>query len=208
MQQYSQMAVNGQYSAIPSNITGNPVLSAQLNQMAQQMAQQQGKTFSPITSSAQGSSAADLTGQAASIQAQANGAEQNFNLMLNIAQQGGVNDNNVPILNTLQNNVNRGLTSSAAVANFQSLIQSVRSQYAAILGGGTITVEALQEAQQLIPNDVSISALQSLGANLKSDAQNRIVGINQQISSLQGGGGNSGGYGTTGSTGTLTWDNI
>lgn len=181
------MAANGQYSAIPSSITSNPVLSAQLNAAAKQI----NPNFSPITSTAQGSSASDLTGQSSQIQAQANGAEQNFNLMLNIAKQGGVNDANVPILNTLQNNVNRGLTSSAAVANFQSLIQSVRSQYASILGGGTVTVEALQEAQSLIPNDISLSALQSLGQNLKSDAANRVTGINQQIQSLSGGGNQS-----------------
>lgn len=194
--QYAQMAANGQYSAIPSSITSNPVLSAQLNAAAKQI----NPSYSPVTSTAQGVSAGDLTKQGAEIQAQANGAEQNFNLMLNIAKQGGVNDANVPILNTLQNNVNRGLTSSAAVANFQSLIQSVRSQYASILGGGTVTVEALQEAQSLIPNDISLSALQSLGQNLKSDATNRVTGINQQIQSLSGGGnqsssGNSGGGG-------------
>lgn len=205
MQQYAQMAANGQISSIPSSITGNPVLSAQLNAAAKAL----NPNYSPITSAAQGSSAADLTGQKSSIQAQANGAEQNFNLMTNIAKQGGVNDTNVPILNTLQNNVKRGLTSSAAVANFQSLIQSVRSQYAAILGGGTVTVEALQEAQSLIPSDISLSALQSLGQNLKSDAQNRIVGIDQQIQSLQGGGGGSSGYNTSGNTGgALSWDNI
>lgn len=203
---YVQMAANGQISAIPSSITSNANLSGQLNAAAKA----RNPNYSPITSAAQGSSSADLTGQASSIQAQANGAEQNFNLMLDIAQKGGVNDVNVPILNTLQNNVNRGLTSSEAVTSFQSLIQSVRSQYAAILGGGTVTVEALQEAQTLVPNDISISALQSLGQNLKSDAQNRVAGITQQIQSL--------GQGQTspqaapqlgnGMNSSLTWDTI
>ncbi len=181
--QYAQMAANGQISAIPAAITSNPVLSAQINAAAKAI----NPSYNPITSAAQGSSATDLTGQASSIQAQANGAEANFTLMENIAKQGGVNDTNVPIINTLQQNVARGLTSSDAVANFQSLIQSVRSQYASILGGGTVTVEALQEAQSLIPNDISLSALSSLGTNLKSDAANRVAGINQQISTLSGG---------------------
>lgn len=183
MQQYAQMAAQGQYSAIPSFITSNPVLSAQLNAAAKSL----NPNYTPLQSVAQGASVGDLTNQVSSIQSQANGAEKNFDLMVNIARQGGVNDVNVPILNNLQNNVNRGLTSSAAVANFQSLIQSVRSQYAAILGGGTVTVEALQEAQTLVPNDISISALQSLGAVLKADAQNRVQGINQQIDQLKSG---------------------
>lgn len=204
MRQYAQMAANGQIASIPASITGNTVLSAQLNAAAKAI----NPNFTPITSAAQGSSAADLTGQASAIQAQANGAEANFDLMLNIAKQGGVNDANVPILNTLQNNVNRGLTSSAAVANFQSLIQSVRSQYASILGGGTVTVEALQEAQSLIPNDISISALESLGQNLKSDAQNRVAGLNQQIQALGGGANATGGTSTASSGGQITWANI
>lgn len=128
-----------------------------------------------------------LQQQASSLQAQANGAEQNYNLLLSNARQGGVNDTNVPIINALQQNIQRGLASKDAVTNFKSLIQSVRSQYAAILGGGTVTVEALQEAQSLIPDDISLGALQSLGATLKSDAINRIEGIHQQIRNLQGG---------------------
>jgi len=203
MNQYAQMAAKGQYSAIPSFITSNPVLSAALNTAAKQI----NPSFSPTTSIAQGSSAADLTSQASSIQAQANGAEQNFNLLLNLAKQGGVNDANQPILNQLQKNVQLGLTSNESVASFNSLIQSVRSQYASILGGGTVTVEALQEAQSLIPDNISLSALQSLGTNLKYDAANRVAGINQQIQTLGGG---ATGQTTTGGnqTGNITWDNI
>ncbi len=50
MQQYAQMAVSGQYSAIPSFITSNPVLNAQLNVAAKGL----NPNFTPI--SAQGAS--------------------------------------------------------------------------------------------------------------------------------------------------------
>lgn len=203
MNTYIQMAANGQYGAIPSTITGNPVLNAEVIQGAQKA----NPSFDPVTSGAKGASAVELTKQGSAVQSQANGAEANFNLMLDIAQKGGVNDMNVPILNTLQQNVQRGLTSSAAVTNFQSLIQSVRSQYASILGGGTVTVEALQEAQSLIPQDISITALQALGQNLKKDAQNRVTGINEQIKTLTGRGGasTSGAKTTTPITSNTVW---
>lgn len=205
LQQYAQMAANGQYSAIPSSITGNPVLSAQLNQAAKAL----NPNYNPITSTAQGAAqasnvqtastegvqaGAQLTQQVAGIQSSANGAEANFTLMNNIAKQGGVNDTNVPVLNTLQQNVQKGLTSSSAVTSFQALLQSVRSQYATILGGGTSSVEALQEAQSLIPDNISLGALDSLGTNLKSDAQNRIMGIQQQINTLNNGSSNTGSH--------------
>lgn len=50
MQQYAQMAVNGNYSAIPSSVTSNPVLNAQLNVAAQAL----NPSFSPVQ--AQGAS--------------------------------------------------------------------------------------------------------------------------------------------------------
>jgi len=91
--------------------------------------------------------AGDLTGQSSLIQAQAGGAEANFNLLLNIARQGGVNDTTVPIINTIKRNVERGLTSSDAVTTFNSVIQSgtPRSMHR-ILGGGTPTDATRREA--------------------------------------------------------------
>jgi len=195
MAQYAQMAANGQYSAIPSSITSNPVLSAQLNAAAQQI----NPAYNPIASQAQGatqasniqtlgtagaSSAAGLTQQMSQLQSSANGAEANFNLLTNIAQQGGVNNFDQPALNQIEQNVKKGLIGDDAVIQFRSIIQTVRSQYASIIGGGTPSVEALQEAQQIIPDNVSINSLKNLGVNLRADAQNRIAGIQQQISSL------------------------
>ncbi len=74
--QYAQMAANGQYSAIPSTITANPVLSAQLNAAASAI----NPAYNPIASTAQGNvqssniqslGTAQTAGQAAGIQAQA-----------------------------------------------------------------------------------------------------------------------------------------
>lgn len=150
-------------------------------------------------------SAGELTQQSSLIQAQAGGAEANFHLLLNLAKQGGVNQTNVPILNTIKRNVERGTVSSEAVTTFNSVIQSVRAQYASILGGGTPTDATRREAEAQIPNDVSIAALDSISRALAQEANNRIVGYNQQIQGLtnqnQMGGGFGGG-------GTVTWDNL
>lgn len=180
LQTYAQAYASGQANTIPSSITGNAVLNAQALEMAKQI----NPDFNANVAGAQGTSAADLTGKASELQSQANGAEANFNLLSNIAKQGGVNDGNVPILNTIQQNVQRGLASNEAVVNFKSILQSVRDQYAAILGGGTVTDSGRQQALSLIPDDVSLSALQSVGQNLKSDAGNRIAGIQNQVKNL------------------------
>jgi hypothetical protein len=196
LQTYAQLRASGQETQVPSSISGNAVLNAQVTKMAQAI----NPSYNANVTGALGTSAADLATKASELQANMNGAEANFDLLKNIAKQGGVNDNNVPILNTLQNNVSRGLTSNDSVVSFQSLIQGVRSQYAAVLGGGTVTVESLNEAKSLIPDDVSLSALDSLGVNLKSDAANRIAGIQNQIKSLTSGG--------TQTSGGTSWANI
>lgn len=202
IEQYAQMMATNQGGAIPSTITGNPVLNAQVIARAKQI----NPNFNPTIAGAQMSAIGGLVDQTAQLQAQAQGADANFQLLLNIAQQGGVNQSNVPILNTLQQNVNRGLTSQEAVANFQSILQTVRSQYASIIGGGTVTVESLNEAKSIIPDDVSLSALISLSKNLESDAQNRIQGLNNQISSLSGGA--STGTDTTPQSGVIRWEDL
>lgn len=171
------------------------------------IAQLQGQAAGTQASAASGGqAAAQLTGQLSGIQSSANGAEANFTLLSNIAHQGGVNDTNVPVLNRLQQNVQKGLASKDAVVNFQALIQSVRGQYATILGGGTSSVEALNEAQSLIPDNISLGALDSLGKNLKSDAQNRVAGIQQQIDALNHGSNGSTGNSGGGSTSGFGWN--
>lgn len=151
-----------------------------------------GSSFNPNISSANQSSAADLTTRKNDLQSTFNGVDSNFKLLINTASQGGVNDMNVPVLNTLQQNVARGLASNEAVINFKNTLAAVRSGYAQILGGGTTTVDSQNRAQDAIPDNISLSALQSLGEQLKSEAQNRIQGIDQQIRSITGGGSNSG----------------
>lgn len=188
MEQYAQMAAKGQVANIPSSITSNSVLNAQLNKRAKEI----NSNYNPITSAAQGASAADLTTQASQIQANANGAEANFKLLVDTASKGGVNNNTVPALNALQNNVSRGLTSSEAVTLFRNTLSTVRNQYATILGGGTATDQSRQTASDQIPDDISLSALQALETQLQSESQNRITGINEQIKQLTGGGGTGG----------------
>jgi len=141
-------------------------------------------------------SAVDLKQKASEIQAISNGAEANFNLLVNTAQQGGVNDLNVPILNRLQQNVSRGLTSDSAVALFRATLESVRAQYASILGGGTTTDQSRNAAAQQIPDDISLAALKALESQLKFEAQNRVAGFEQQIQALTAGQGQTGGQTT------------
>lgn len=151
-------------------------------------------------------SAQDLTQQRNQLQSTFNSADANFNLLLNTARQGGVNDMNIPALNTLQQNVARGLASDSAVINFQNTLASVRAQYANILGNGTATVDSQNRAQQAIPDNISLGALESLHRQLTAESQNRLAGIDQTIQGLQGA--TQATPTAPKTTGPITWDNL
>lgn len=137
-----------------------------------------------VVGGAQLTSASDLTQKSSEIQAIANGAEANFTLLVNTARAGGVNDTTVPVLNRLQQNVNRGLASADSVALFRATLESVRSQYASILGGGVASDMARSSANQQIPDDISLAALEALEKQLASEANNRVQGYQNQVNSL------------------------
>lgn len=129
-------------------------------------------------------SAQELTQQANNLKSVLNGADANFRLLIDTAKQGGLNDNNVPALNTLINNAQRGLTSSSAVTNFRATLQEVRNQYANILGGGSATDMSREAANSQIPEDISLGALQALYSQMTSAANNRILGIENQVKTI------------------------
>jgi hypothetical protein len=129
-----------------------------------------------------------LTGQVAQLQSQGAAADANFNLMLSILKKGQINDLNVPILNQLTQNISRGLASDSDVVAFRSALQTVRSQYAAILGGGTPTNETLAMATEKIPDTVSAAALQQVEQTMKAMVNNTVASYNQTIGQYSGGG--------------------
>jgi hypothetical protein len=137
--------------------------------------------------------AGSLTGEVAKIQTMGAAADSNFNLMLDILKRGGINDMNQPVLNQLQQGLSRGLTSNQDVVAFRSGLQTVRSQYAAILGQGTPTDATQAMAAEKIPDTVSLAALQEVERTMKTMINNTVASYNQQIGaySNQGGGGNS-----------------
>ncbi len=137
--------------------------------------------------------AGTLTGQVAQLQTMGNAADTNFNLMLNILKRGGINDMNQPVLNQLQQGLSRGLTSNEDVVAFRSGLQTVRSQYASILGGGTPTDATQAMAAEKIPDTVSLAALQEVERTMKTMVNNTVASYNQQISAYSQGGNNAGG---------------
>jgi len=137
--------------------------------------------------------AGTLTQQVSQLQTVGNAADANFNLILDIAKRGQINDLNQPVLNQLAQGISRGLTSDQDVVAFRSGLQTVRSQYAAILGGGTPTDATQAMAAEKIPDTVSLGALQEVERTMKSLISNTVSSYNQQIGAYSNQGGSGGG---------------
>jgi len=130
----------------------------------------------------------DLTKQLNSLQSQSSGIDNNFNLAINTAIKGGVNDGDVPALNAIKQNVTKGLASNQTVIDFQNSIQQIQNVLTAT-GGGTVD-----------PN-ISQNGLKSLQQQIKSGIANTVKGIQDQIDKIKGGGSSGSGGSYTSSSG-------
>lgn len=173
MNQYAQMAANGQYSAIPSTITSNPVLSAQLNQAASQI----NPNYNPITSVAQGTSAAQNTQTATTAQtnsfngiyntANTNAAlysqQQNAingigNQVMSIMSQANINPTDSQYANLKLNQV-ASQFSSPQYAAFNTAIQSLQARVGQALQAGEVPSTATGNAEAIANGNLKLPAL-------------------------------------------------
>lgn len=178
LQQYAQMAANGQYSAIPSSITSNIALSAQLNAAAKAI----NPSYNPITSQAQGAAAAQNatttgtidTSTAASGYTQAiqqyqqmNTASQAATLqaksVTDILSQSGINSSNSNDYTTAINNL-AGRLGSTNVTALNTAITELQSRYSALLAGnGQTPSSAIAQALSLLnPNSSAAQINQAI----------------------------------------------
>lgn len=210
LQQYAQMAANGQYSAIPSSITSNPVLSAQLNQAAQAI----NPNYNPISSQAQGAAQASNISTAGT--AQTNAYNQVYTNATNAAstysqQQSainaignqalelmantpGINPQSSQFLNTKLNQVSSQF-SSPQYAAFNTAIQSLQARIGAALQAGEIPTAATSNAQAIANGSLTIGALASTLKQVDAEMSS-FVGTQQSLADyakqqMQGGGSTS-----------------
>jgi hypothetical protein len=194
MQQYAQARATGQESLIPSSISGNPALNAQVTAMAQQSnpnynynsaagqaAATQSNTQTAGTASvdANNSIYQKALADSATIGQQLGNVDQLGNLLLSTAQGGGINPYDSKFANQSLAAI-RGQLSGSAQANFDSTMATLKSKIGTLLnaGGGAVTDNVRNQAQKVIDDSLSINALPALLKQIQ--AEGAIVSKNQQ----------------------------
>jgi hypothetical protein len=104
-----------------------------------------------------------------------NTATANLGTLTSFMTKYGINDSNTPVINQLNNKVKAGLTDPGAIAAFKSSLEGLRSEYAQVLSrGGTVTDTSRNQANSLIPDDLSPAQLAIVTSQLSKEGTNAI----------------------------------
>ena len=113
-------------------------------------------------------------------------ADANFQLLVNTAQKAGINDQSSPIINQLQNAISRNIIGNGDLNQFYTGIQTLRTEYATVLArGGQVTDSVRSEANQLIPDNISLANLNKVYQYIKQEGGNVVSGAQAQVQSIQ-----------------------
>lgn len=196
LQTYAQQLASNQGASIPSSISGNPVLQAQVLQMAKQI----NPNFNYNTSQgiAQGQQQVGATGGAiASGQQQTvaqytSAAQQAQNLgqqLTQLVNAAGINPNDVNKVNSFMQGVANN-TSNPNYQTFHNLINDLASTYAQVLtpAGGTVTDKVRDISASLLDATASGQSILQVMKNLDAQVQAKIAGVptNNSPSTLNG----------------------
>lgn len=223
LQQYAQMAASGQYAAIPSAITSNPVLSAQLNAAAKQL----NPNYNPIASTAQGQAAAtniqtggtatpsaynaiyqQALGDYTNLQQSVQNVDQFGSLLTSNMAAGGINPTDVKYANKTLAQI-RAQLSSGAQAQYDTTLAALRSKISGMLSiGGTETPTAITaDAQKILDGSLPLSSLNDVLGRIQQEGnvllQNQAQKVNTAKTGTLGGGSTGNASGSA-----ITWDSI
>lgn len=121
------------------------------------------------------------------VQRSVNTADANFKLILGLMERAGINKAGSPIVNELENKVRAGVIGQGEVAAYRSAITALRQEYAQVLArGGQVTNEVRDEAERLIPENLSMNQLKKVESQIRAEGQTIIDEAKAQVQTIQG----------------------
>lgn len=179
----SKYNVPGLLAAIQNGATADDIISGRANVAATTAATTDAATATPkalAASLTQQQQYLDTTTRSLST------ANSNLSVLQGFMTQYGLNDSSVPLINQLTNKVKAGLLDPGVVAAFNTQVQDLRSEYAQVLAkGGTVTDTSRNEAQSLIPDDLSPAQLQQVATQIQADGSNAVASAQAQVNAIQ-----------------------
>ena len=174
MQQYAQMAANGQLGQVPSSITGNAVLNAQLNQMATAI----NPSYNPVSSSAQSSIITQQTGQTANYKSALQQGQNLASQAKDLIDTFGLNPSELNAANGAIQKIALN-TSDPHYKMLNNYLADISSRYAQILtpAGGSNTDTTRAVASGMLDSLANGTSLETVLDGLDQQAQAVISGV-------------------------------
>lgn len=134
-----------------------------------------------------------------------NTLDANFNLIADpkngLMKRAGINSVDSPIINELNNKFKAGVIGDGDVAAYRSALTTLRAEAAQVLArGGAVTDTVRREADELVPENLSLKQLRKVVEQIKAEGSNVVKEAQAQIGIIQGrlnapaaGGGTTGG---------------
>jgi hypothetical protein len=171
MQQYAQMAASGQYAAIPSFITSNPVLNAQLNVAA--------KAYNPNFTPVGAQGASGVLGTIPALQSAETAAEGIKNTITSyLAANPQLNPSDLAAGNILQQWIQGKQLTDPKYQTLFNYLNEYTSTLAPILGvGGDATNLKTQIAQSFINAAASGQSISQVLESLSQLAKNKVIDL-------------------------------
>lgn len=160
--------------------------------------------FNPTVAKANAKAISDQTGQLANITSALNSADNTFSLLLNSAKAAGINSSTIGSVNAVKRAAQQGLLSDADVAKFNSSIETVKTEYAQVLGrGGEVTDAVRKMASDVVDKNLQVGSLSALQSRLVQEGQIAIKARQDEIASLASGGTSSSGSSSSSGGGSV-----
>lgn len=189
LQQYAGMLANNQGGAVPASVTGNPVLNAQLQQMAKQInpnynyntAQGAAAGEQAVAGAAGGATANVISTQTQQIEGYKSALQQGQNLqsqLSDLISTFGLNPNDLNAANSGIQKIAQNI-SSPQYQILKNYINDVANTYAQVLTppGGAATDTTRSIATSMLDATASGKSIQSVMQSLDQAAQAKIAGV-------------------------------
>lgn len=219
MQTYAEALANNQGSAIPTNISGNPVLQAQVIKMAKQINPNFNYNVAQGVGSAQQSNAqlggtvvpstgAATYGPAWNTYQQLLQSTQNVDqfgqLLTQTMVDGGINPTDIKFANSTLSQI-RDQLSSKQQAIYDNTLATLRGKVSGLLsvGGDQVPSQVTADANKILDGSLPLSALSGVLGRISQEGNillsNQANIVNTSLNQAQGGniGGSGGNPGTT-----------
>ena len=105
-------------------------------------------------------------------------------MLTQLMTQYGLNQTGVPLINQIENKVKAGVLAPGVIGAFNLAVQELRTNLATVISRGGSVAGSNQEAQNLVPDNLSPQQMGSLGDTITKFGTAAVQQIQSQVDNI------------------------